>query len=66
MSFSNNKIKEEELVNFNCDISVVDDIYSDFNNDGNIKEFLEKVNYYKNIKKENELLKEKIKIDNNI
>ena len=52
-----NKIKEEELVNFNCNIENVKNIYSDFNTTGDKEGFLNKVNYYK-IKKENELLKE--------
>ena len=58
LSFKDNKIKEEELVNFNCNIENVKNIYSDFNEDGDKEEFLNKVNYYKNIKEENELLKE--------
>ena len=56
-----NDIPEEELVNFNCDITNVIDIYSDFNPSRNKEEFLGKMNYYE-IKKENELLK---KISNN-
>ena len=65
-SISDNNIKEEELVNFNCDISIVDDIYSDFNKNGNKNQFLEKMVYYKNIIKENELLKKTINNDINI
>ena len=53
-----NNIKEEELVNFNCKMENINKIYSDFNTDRNVEEFLNKVSYYKNIKKENELLKE--------
>ena len=53
-----NTIKEDELVNFNCKVKNIKEIHSDFNQDGNVEEFFNKVNYYKNIKKENELLKE--------
>ena len=61
----NNEIKEEELVNFNCNIENVKKIYSDFNKNGSKEEFLNKVNYYK-IKKENELLKELSIHSNNV
>ena len=40
-----------------------EEIYSDFNDDGNIKEIFNKVNYYKS-KKENELLQEVINTNN--
>ena len=58
ISIYGNKIREEDLVNFNCKMENVELIYSDFNEDRNKEEFLEKVSHYKNIKKENELLKE--------
>ena len=61
-----NNIKEEELVNFDCKMENIEKIYSDFNQDGNVEEFLNKVNYYKNIKKENELLKELSVNSNNV
>ena len=51
-----NKIKEKELVNFNCKMKNVNNISNDFNTVGKLEVFLSKVNYYKS-KKENELLK---------
>ena len=61
----NIEIKEEELVNFHCKMENIEKIYSDFNEDGNVEEFLNKVNYYKS-KKENELLKELSVNSNNV
>ena len=58
--------EEEELVNFDCKMENIEKIYSDFNEYGNVEEFLNKVNYYKNIKKENELLKELSVNSNNV
>ena len=66
IAFYKNKIKEEELVNFNCEMENVENIYSDFNQYGDVKELLEKVSHYKNVKKENELLKELSINSNNI
>ena len=58
INFSKNNIKEEELLNFNYDISSICFILSDFNKGDNKREFVKKIDYYKNIDKENELLKE--------
>ena len=65
IKINKNKIREEELVNFNCNIKNVNKIYSNFNKYGDKEEFLEKVNYYK-IKKENDLLKELSVNGNNV
>ena len=65
IEINKNNIKEEELVNFNCKIKNIEEIFSDFNKNGNIKEFLDKVNLYKS-KRENELLKEISNNSNNI
>ena len=64
-NIENNNFLEEELVNFNCDMKNIEEIFSNFNEDGNKEEFLNKVNFYKS-KKENELLKELSVNSNNI
>ena len=57
LKINKNYLKEDELINFNCDVINIEYVYSDFNKNGNKEEFLNKVNYYKS-KHENELLKE--------
>ena len=65
LKISLNMIKEEELVNFNCKMENIKKIYSSFNKERNVEDFLKKVNYYKS-KKENELLKELSINSNNV
>ena len=52
-----NNIKEDELINFNCKVENIKEIFSDFHEGGNKEQFLNKVSFYKS-KRENELFKE--------
>ena len=58
--FHQNNIDEKELFNFNCKMKNVVYLCSDFHKDGNVEAFFNKLNYYKIIPSENELLKELI------
>ena len=66
LSFENNKIKEHDLAEIDFNKDNFSYIYSDFNEDGDKEEFFNKVNYYKNIKEENKLLKELSNNNNNV